>query len=144
MTTSFQSGALSILGTGCALPGLPVTSAQLLQRIASNFGIAPDTGAALARRLGIETRHIARALSERLEAPMSGARNPDLCADALTQALHSADMSPPALQYLIGHTATPARLIPPNISEVATKIKFSMALLQNYARLAPALLTRCN
>ncbi len=124
MTVSFKSGPLRILGTGCALPGLPVTSAQLLQKIERNFGIAPRTGIALARRLGVETRHISRTLLKRLEGPMNGARNPDLCTRALAQALLAANINSTTLQYLIGHTATPARLIPPNISEVATRIEF--------------------
>lgn len=119
MTARFASGRLRVLGTGAALPGPPVATADLLERIERNFSVPTRTGAALARRLGIAQRHLARNLEARFETPRAGDRNPELAAQALAAALEQARVPVARLQYLLGHTATPARLLPPNTAEVA-------------------------
>lgn len=124
MTARVSSRRFQILGTGAALPGEPVSSAQLLANIRSYFGIPTTRGAALARMLDIETRHFSRTFTQRMESPIAGFRNPDLAALALTQALNEASTPVKDLQYLIGHTASPARLMPPNITEVAAQAGF--------------------
>jgi len=113
---------LRLLGTGAALPGPPVSSSDLLDRLERNFGVRRRLGDALARRLGINTRYHSRDWDSSLEAPRTGARNPDLAALATTDALADASIQAPALQYLLAHTTTPAKLLPPNASEVADRI----------------------
>ena len=110
---------MSVLGTGCALPGDPVSTQDLLDRIERNFGLNTRTGVAIGRRLGIAHRHLSRDVKERFETPRAGDRNPELAARAVAMALRNAELSVARLQYLIGHTATPARPLPPNIAEVA-------------------------
>jgi 3-oxoacyl-[acyl-carrier-protein] synthase-3 len=122
MTARFATGSVRVLGTGRALPGPPVSSAELLARIEANFGVSVRTGVALARRLGVASRHICRDFAARFEPPRAGNRNPELAANAVTAALAQAKLPVARLQYLIGHTTTPARLLPPNIAEVADRL----------------------
>src|SRR5258706_3311771 len=82
---------LKVLGMGTALPGPPVTTAQLLKLVEDRFGVAVSRrGTALASRLQIATRHICRNLETRHEAPRPGNSNPDLAAAALRTALEEA------------------------------------------------------
>lgn len=122
----FANGALTVLGTGAALPGPPVDTNTLYGLIAPH---APGLGAsamhAMADRMGMQTRHISRSFAARAEAPVPGARNPDLAAAALRAALDDAGLSPGDLGYLIGHTATPAQPLPSNVAHVADAIGFA-------------------
>lgn len=125
MTVRIQSKRLSVLGTGISLPGPSVSSADLLKKIKHQFGISSTKGRALSRLLAIEYRHISRDLEKQIESPRAGARNPDIAAAALKNAIDEANIHPKDLQYLIGHTASPAQLMPPNIAEVADKLHFT-------------------
>src|SRR6266478_5780045 len=117
---------LKVLGMGTALPGRPVTTAQLLKRIEDRFGVAVSRrGAALASRLKIATRHVCRDFETRREAPRLGNSNPDLAAIALRMALEEARLDVGELAYLIGHTTSPACLVPPNIALVADRVSFA-------------------
>ncbi len=112
--------ALSVLGMGAALPGEPVSTEALLTAIEQRFGLTlRRRGMAIARKLGVRTRHLCRDMARRRESPRRGQRNPELAAAALRQALGEADLPVSDLSYLIGHTATPARLLPANIGQVA-------------------------
>ena len=122
MSARIASGRIRVLGTGQCLPGLAISNHDLLTRISQNFGISTRRGKAIASLIGIDYRHHARDWQQRLEAPKSGERNPDLCALALRQAFAEASLAETNLQYLIGHTTTPARLLPPNIAEVAMQL----------------------
>ena len=111
---------------GTALPGRPVTTSQLLKQIEDRFGVAVSRrGAALASRLKIATRHVCRDFETRREAPRPGNSNPDLAAIALRMALEEARLDVGELAYLIGHTTSPACLVPPNISLVADRVGFA-------------------
>ena len=114
---------LQVLGTGCALPGEAIDNAALLQKIQKNFSLSTSLGKGLAKRLGVNARHHSRDWLARLEHPRPGDRNPELAAKAVLQALQHAGLSSSQLQYLLGHTTTPARLLPPNIAEVAQLLK---------------------
>lgn len=117
---------LRVLGMGAALPGPPVSTADLLSLLAKRFGVDVEhRGAGLANRLGIETRHICRDFEKRHEAPRPGHSNTDLAAAALRAALDEAQIEPSDLDYIIGHTATPSRLVPPNIALVADRLGFT-------------------
>src|SRR5258707_10963045 len=117
--------SLSVLGMGAALPGDAISTEELLVGIDRRFGLSVHRrGMLIARKLGIRTRHLCRDMVIRLEAPRKGHRNPELAATALRGALIEAGLVPRDLSYLIGHTATPARLLPPNIGQVADLLDY--------------------
>ena len=111
---------------GKALPRPGVSTVDLLTRIEKRFGVdVRCRGTALANRLGIETRHICRDFERRHEGPRSGNSNPDLAAAALRAALDDAGLEPGDLAYVIGHTSTPASLVPPNVALVADRLGYA-------------------
>ena len=116
---------LRVLGAGAALPGQPISTEELLTAVDRRFGLSlARQGMTIAHKLGIRTRHLCRDMAIRLEAPRKGHRNPELAAAALRGALLEAGLVARDLSYLIGHTATPARLMPPNIGQVAELLDF--------------------
>ena len=117
---------LKVLGMGAALPGPAVSTADLLGRVEQRFGVKVSRcGTVVAERLGIRTRHICRDFDARHEAPRAGHSNPELAGAALRAALQEAHLEVHDLAYLIGHTATPARSMPPNIAQVADQVGFA-------------------
>jgi 3-oxoacyl-[acyl-carrier-protein] synthase III len=111
---------------GTALPGPPVSTTELLTRVEKRFGVAVSSrGGRLASRLKIATRHICRDFEARHEVPRRGHSNPDLATAALRAALNEAQIEVGDLTYLIGHTTSPACLVPPNIALVADRIDFA-------------------
>jgi 3-oxoacyl-[acyl-carrier-protein] synthase-3 len=111
---------------GTALPGPPVSTTELLTRVEKRFGLAISRhGGRLASRLRIATRHVCRDFEARHEAPRQGHSNPDLAAAALRSALREAHLEVGDLSYLIGHTTSPACLVPPNIALVADHLGFT-------------------
>ncbi len=114
-----------VLGTGAALPGEPISSEESLTAVEGRFGLALHRrGMAIAHKLEIRTRHLCRNMRAPLEAPRKGHRNPELAAIAVQRALGEAGLAVHDLSYLIGHTATPARLMPPNIGQVAELLDY--------------------
>jgi 3-oxoacyl-[acyl-carrier-protein] synthase-3 len=124
-STAYSQGCVAVLGTGAALPGEALDNDSLIERIAA---LAPelDTRALrmLMQRLAIDRRHVSRAFLKPTEAPLPGARNPQLAALALSRALAQAQLEPGQLGYLIGHTATPAQPLPSNIALTADLIGY--------------------
>jgi 3-oxoacyl-[acyl-carrier-protein] synthase-3 len=117
---------MKILGMGTALPGPPVTTAQLLKMVEGRFGISVSRrGSAFASRLKIATRHLCRDFEARRETPRPGNSNPDLAAIGLRLALEEAQLKVGDLAYLIGHTTSPACLVPPNIALVADRVGYA-------------------
>lgn len=117
---------LTVLGTGLALPGAPIATAELLERVERRFGVpVARQGNRIAARLGVETRHLCRDLDAAHETPRPGQSNADLAAAAVERALESARLSVDDLAYLVGHTTTPASLLPPNIAIVADRLGFA-------------------
>jgi 3-oxoacyl-[acyl-carrier-protein] synthase-3 len=117
--------SVSLLGMGTALPGVPVSTAELLERLHTRFEVdVRRQGMALAARLGIRTRHICRNLALRHESPRAGDSNAELAARALQAALDESGVRPNDLSYLIAHTTTPGRLLPGNIAQVADLIGY--------------------
>lgn len=122
----YAADALSVLGTGHALPGDSISNQALFELVSPHVAdLNPRNLHAAARQLGIRTRHISRGFGARTEAPMSGARNPDLAARAVQQALDEAGLESGDLGYLIGHTTTPAQPLPSNIAFVADLLGYS-------------------
>ena len=121
-----DSRILKVLGMGTALPGPPVSTAELLARVEKRFGVAVSRrGSRLASRLKIATRHVCRDFEARREVPRRGHSNPDLAAASLRGALDEARLQVGDLAYLIGHTTSPACLVPPNIALVADRVGFT-------------------
>ena len=119
-------GALAVLGTGVALPGEAISTSALLARMTECFGFTRERAAsAIARRLAIESRHIARPFAARHEAARPGEANPDLAAAAVKAALDAAGISVDDLGYLIGHTTTPLTPLPANIALVADRLGYA-------------------
>jgi 3-oxoacyl-[acyl-carrier-protein] synthase-3 len=117
--------SVGLLGMGTALPGSPVDTGELLERMRKRFGIEIERqGAALAERLGIRNRHFCRDFVSPLESPRACDTNAELAARALRAALDQAGLEPNDLDYLIGHTTTPGSLLPPNVSRVAELLDY--------------------
>ena len=117
---------LKVLGMGAALPGPAISTADLLGHLEQRFGVnVSRCGTVVAKRLGIRARHICRDFAARREAARPGHSNPELAAAALGTALREAGLGVGDLAYLVGHTATPARLMPPNVAQVADQIGFA-------------------
>jgi 3-oxoacyl-[acyl-carrier-protein] synthase III len=121
-----SSARLSVLGTGSALPGEPVSTDALIALIGNRFGIGCEREAsAVAQRLGIHSRHVCRDFAQRHEPPRGGDSNPDLAARAVRVALADAGLTIDDIGYLIGHTTTPEQPLPANIAHVADRLGYS-------------------
>jgi 3-oxoacyl-[acyl-carrier-protein] synthase-3 len=116
---------LTVLSSAQAYPGESVGTTELLEQIDQRFGLnVSRRGLALARKLKIGRRHVAREFAARTEGTRPGHGNVDLAARALRQALRAASLGVNDLGYLIGHTATPALPLPANIALVAKELGF--------------------
>ncbi len=117
--------SVALLGMGHALPGEPLSTAQLLAQVQQQFGISVGrSGSIVASRLGVATRHLCRELRSRSEAPRAGHSNAELAAGALQGALNEAKLRCTDLSFLIGHTATPGQSLPPNVARVAELVGY--------------------
>ena len=138
---------LSLLGSGSALPGPPVSSDELVALIEKRFGFGRSREAlAIAHRFAIETRHICRPFAARQEAALPGQANADLAARAVQAALDAAGIEANDLGYLIGHTTTPDQQLPPNVANVADRIGYRgpfVELRQACTGFANALMIAC-
>lgn len=116
---------LDVLAMAHALPGEPIATDELLDRVDQTFSTdVARKGRIYADKLNIRQRYLSRDLMERLEGPRPGHRNPELAAAAVRNALDAAGVSIQDVGYLIGHTATPAMPIPSNISLVADELVY--------------------
>lgn len=118
-------GRIAVLGSGHALPGSTVATADLIAMMHQRFGFARTReAAAIAQRLGIEGRHLCRDFTARHEAARSGDSNAELAAKAVRAALAEAGLAPHDLAYLIGHTTTPDQPLPANVAMVADRLGY--------------------
>jgi 3-oxoacyl-[acyl-carrier-protein] synthase III len=119
-------GQISVLGSGLALPGHAVSTTDLVTVLEDRFDFAAGREArAIAKRMGINTRHISRAFLQRHETALAGCSNADLSALALNQALDDAGLKISEIGYLIGHTTTPVQPLPGNIAFVADLVGYA-------------------
>ncbi|MBV9724890.1 MAG: 3-oxoacyl-ACP synthase [Gammaproteobacteria bacterium] len=117
---------VSLLGMGVALPGEPLPTAELLERLRTRFQVDVRRQAKVALdRLRIHTRHVCRDFAHRHEAPRPGDTNAQLAARALRAALDESRVAPHELSYLIAHTTTPGALLPPNVAQVAELVAYA-------------------
>lgn len=124
-TPWLSNGRIGVLGSGHALPGTAVATGDLIAMMQHRFGFARTReAAAIARRLGIESRHLCRDLTARNEAPRSGDSNSELAARAVHAALAQAELQPHDLAYLIGHTTSPDQPLPANVAMVADRLGY--------------------
>ena len=119
-----SDGALAVLGTGHALPGEPVSNEVLVEQ-AGLTGRSRSLALKIAERLGIETRHVSRSWTARIDAPRAGMGNADLAARAVQCALEAAGLQAQDLGYLIAHTATPEFPLPANVALVADRLGYA-------------------
>ena len=115
-----------VLGTGSVLPGPPLSTEMLLARVSPY--LAPDTvslARRLARRLAIDSRHLSRSLAQPIESTRPEDSGPRLAARAVRRALDRARLDPDAVDFLIGHTATPHTLLPSNTAWTADELGFA-------------------
>lgn len=119
-------GRRRLLASGIALPGSAISTDTLCRLISERFAIRTERHAKiLAPRLGVDYRHLCRDFLQAQESPRAGARNPELAAIALQDALKRAKLPPEALGYLISHTATPPQLLPAGSAEIAQLLGYS-------------------
>lgn len=122
---------LRVCGTGAALPGVPISTADFIKKTA--VYLPPRTPALalrIARRLGITQRYMVRSFVAPQEAPRAFDTAPKLAARAVSAALADARCGVDVLQLLMGHTATPHTLLPGNSSWVADELSYSGAHLE--------------
>lgn len=113
-------GRRRLLGWGSAYPGEALSTEQLCARVQQQFGLNTRPYArVLGARLGVEQRHLCRDFLQAQEPPRAGARNPELAARALRQALKRAALGADELAYLISHTTTPAQPLPAGSAEIS-------------------------
>ena len=138
---------LGVLGTGHAVPGPAVATADLVAMMRERFGFTRDREASvIASRMGIAHRHICRPFAARSEAARASNSNPELAARAVRAALDQAGLEPADLGYLIGHTTTPAQPLPANIALVADLVRYGgphLELRQACTGFANALMIAC-
>ncbi len=125
MSYRILNRTLHVLGSGQSLPGTPVTNEHLATVVGELHG-APLARRfrTIAARLRIVERHLCRDFANPVSGPRAGDTNPDLCARALREALQAAGLRSNELGYLIGHTATPHTLLPPNVAWIADHIGY--------------------
>jgi 3-oxoacyl-[acyl-carrier-protein] synthase III len=117
--------SMSVLGTGSSFPGAALGSSELLDQVDQTFGLSlGKRGRAVARSIGIRSRHIVRDLCARHEAPRRGDSNAELAARAVQSALTDANRGVADIAYLIAHTATPGTLLPPGVAQVAEHLGY--------------------
>lgn len=120
-----SNGRIGVLGSGQALPGPEVATADLIAMLQHRFGFARTREAtAIAARLGIVSRHLCRDFDAAHEVARRGAANADLAAQAVRVALDAAGLGSTDLSYLIGHTTTPDQPLPANVAMVADRLGY--------------------
>ncbi len=119
MNVRFSQAALAVHGTGSALPGPAVDNDSLLAALERHVGARhARTAKKITRRLGIDSRHLSRDLDVPLSGTVAGADAPSLCQSALEAA------GCEAMNFLIGHTATPHTHLPSNTAWVAERLRY--------------------
>lgn len=119
-------GEMALLGCGHALPGEAISTNELLAHVDKTFGLdLAHRGRIYSQKMNIQSRHLSRALLQRHEQPKAGCSNPELVESAVLAALDNAGLKIGDIGYLIGHTATPAMLVPSNISLAAERLGYN-------------------
>ena len=123
----FSEKPLKLMASASALPGPSVCNEQLFDAILSQCAKAGDDSGkskvrrakAIAKRLGIERRHFARAHTTALSKPSPD--GPDLGVQILATLLNDSKLSEIDIDYLITHTASPHTQVPGNSTWIADR-----------------------
>lgn len=120
------SARLSVLGTGVAMPGPPVSNDDMVRFIALGASRhRSEFVGTIADQLGVYQRFLSRDRAAVRELPRPGDTNPELCDRAIRSALEQAGLTIGDVDLLIGHTTSPHTLLPPNVSWVADLLGYS-------------------
>ena len=123
----FSEKPLKLIASASALPGPSVCNEQLFDAILSQCAKSGDDSGkskvrrakAIAKRLGIERRHFARAHTTALGKPSPD--GPDLGVQILATLLNDSKLSENDIDYLITHTASPHTQVPGNSAWIADR-----------------------
>ncbi len=123
MAVKFAKHSLSLKGIEHALPHDNINNEYLLEKLKQQCGLLTARKAkAIARRMGIEGRHLSRDLNVATSRPSP--TSIELSVQALNGALSAADIEISQLDYLLSHTCTPHTQVPPNAAWIADKLAY--------------------
>lgn len=127
MTAYFSKGRLKLLGSGSSLPCMPVDNEVLMNHLAEacNERMARKAHA-LARQLGIQSRHLSRRLDQAISKPQVTATQ--LAEESITQAMKEACLTEPG--FLVTHTATPHSLLPSGAAWIADRLRLTCPYME--------------
>ncbi|PPK64819.1 3-oxoacyl-ACP synthase III family protein [Actinokineospora auranticolor] len=117
---------LGVLGTGVAMPGVPVSNADMVRFM--SLGVSAHQSqfvGKIADQLGVYQRFLARDRLATRELPRPGDTNPELSERAVRAALGQAGLTIDDVDLVIGHTTSPHTLLPPNVSWVADRLGYT-------------------
>ncbi|PKG75947.1 3-oxoacyl-ACP synthase [Shewanella sp. GutCb] len=120
MAVKFAKHSLCLKGIAHALPHTNISNELLLEKLKYQCGLLTARKAkAIARRIGIQGRHLTRNLDTATSAPSP--TSIELSVQALKGALAAANVEMEQLDYLLSHTCTPHTQVPPNAAWIADK-----------------------
>ncbi|QQX79304.1 3-oxoacyl-ACP synthase [Shewanella sp. KX20019] len=123
MAVKFAKHSLRLKGIAHALPHATINNEVLLEKLKNKCGLLTARKAkAIARRMGIDGRHLTRDLSVATSAPSP--TSIELSVQALNAALTAAKVEMHQLDYLLSHTCTPHTQVPPNAAWIADKQQY--------------------
>ncbi|MEZ9234901.1 3-oxoacyl-ACP synthase III family protein [Shewanella sp. 10N.286.52.A9] len=123
MAVKFAQHDLSLLGISHQLPNANINNEALLNALSQQCSrLAARKAKTIAKRLGIEGRHLVRDLSTPTSS--TSPSSIELSQQVLTQALVNANLDIEALDYLLSHTCTPHTQVPPNAAWLADAMAF--------------------
>jgi len=129
MAVTFAPNDLNLLSINAVLPPQHITNAALFEALENLCGrTAKRKAAIIAKRLGVQERHLVRDLSSSLSS--CSPSSIEMSGEALTQALIQANVSVSDLGYLLSHTCTPHTQVPPNASWVADQLNIEAPYLE--------------
>lgn len=127
--TTFSPYSINLVSSSHQLPNEPITNQQLLTALSHQCGnFTARKAAIIAKKLGINSRHLVRSLEQALSQPTPSAI--ELSQLCIQQALNLADLEVNSLCYLISHTCTPHTQVPPNAAWLADKLAFQGSYLE--------------
>ncbi|MBO9490794.1 3-oxoacyl-ACP synthase III family protein [Endozoicomonas sp. G2_1] len=120
---TFATYSVKLVSASHVLPNNPINNHELIQALKqqTSSGLARKA-TIISKRLGIEQRYLSRSLTSAISQAQPSST--DIGYKAITQALSAANLTVDDIGYLIGHTTSPATLLPPNIAWVAEQLNY--------------------
>ena len=123
MAVKFARHDVSLLGISHFLPQDNISTDYLIDCLSKHCGmLAARKARVIAKKLGIEGRHLVRRLDTATSAP-----NPtsiEMSVKVLTDALALAGFKANDIDYLLSHTCTPHTQVPPNAAWIADDMAY--------------------